>query len=121
MNSAGLQSLERAHLHLHIDTQKHFKQHTTVKFTHIAWNKYLQPHHFLTCFSFYSVYICLFFFYLPDLAPFVMTEDPDNVDNADEDGGVFIVLSGRLLAHDSGDQPLCLFFGGPEFVWGPAE
>lgn len=42
------------------------------------------------------------------------------VDKADEDGGVFIVLSGRLLADDSGDQPLCLFFGGPAFAWGPA-
>lgn len=49
-----------------------------------------------------------------------MTEDTGNVDNADEDGDVFTVLSGRLLAVDSGDQPLCLFFGGPEFAWGPA-
>lgn len=49
-----------------------------------------------------------------------MTEDTGNVDNADEDGDVFTALSGRLLADDSGDQPLCLFFGGPEFVWGPA-
>lgn len=59
--------------------------------------------------------------FLPDLAPFVMTEDTDGVDKADEDGGVFAVLSGRLLAEDSGDQPLCLFFGGPAFAWEPAE
>lgn len=58
--------------------------------------------------------------FLPDLAPFVMTEGTGNVDMADEDGGVFTVLSGRLLADDSGDQPLCLFFGGPAFAWGPA-
>lgn len=55
--------------------------------------------------------------FLPDLAPFVMTEETDM---ADEDGGVFTVLSGRLLADDSGDQPLCLFFGGPAFAWDPA-
>lgn len=48
-----------------------------------------------------------------------MTEDTDNVDMANEDGGVFTVLSGMLLADDSGDQPLCLFFGGPAFAWGP--
>lgn len=53
---------------------------------------------------------------LPDLAPLVMTKGPDDVDNADEDGGVFKALSGWALAHDSGDQPLCRFFGGPEFV-----
>lgn len=58
-------------------------------------------------------------FFLPDLAPFVAAEDTDNIDKADEDGDVFTVLSGRLLADDSGDQPLCLFFGGPAFVWGP--
>lgn len=57
--------------------------------------------------------------FLPDLAPFVMAEDTDNVHKADEDGGVFTVLSGRLLADDSGDQPLCLFFGGPAFVCVP--
>ena len=58
-------------------------------------------------------------FFLPDLTPFVMTEDADNVDKADEDSGIFTVFSGRLLADDSGDQPLCLFFGGPAFVCGP--
>lgn len=57
---------------------------------------------------------------LPDLAPVVMTEGTDNVVKTDEDGGVFPVLSGRLLADDSGDQPLCLFFGGPVFVWVPS-
>lgn len=49
-----------------------------------------------------------------------MTEDTDNAATADEDGGVFTVVSGRLLADDSGDQPLCLFFGGPAFACGPA-
>ena len=48
-----------------------------------------------------------------------MTEDIVNVDDADEDGEVFRELSVTLLAPDSGDQPLCLFFGGPEFVWSP--
>ncbi|TNN72344.1 hypothetical protein EYF80_017383 [Liparis tanakae] len=38
-----------------------------------------------------------------------MTEDTDGVDKADEEGGVFAVLSGRLLAEDSGDQPLWYF------------
>lgn len=50
-----------------------------------------------------------------------MTKGPDDVDNADEDGGVFKALSGWTLAHDSGDQPLWRFFGGPEFVWEPEE
>ena len=58
--------------------------------------------------------------FLPVLTPLVMTEDTDNVDKADEDGGVFKVLSVRLLVDDSGDQPLCLFFGGPAFAWDPA-
>lgn len=57
--------------------------------------------------------------FLPDLAPFVTAGDTDCVQQADEDGGVFTVLSGRLLAEDSGDQPLCLFFGGPAFVCVP--
>lgn len=55
---------------------------------------------------------------LPDLAPFVMTEDTDSVGSDDEDVGVFMVPSGTLLAADSGDQPLCLFLGGPEFECG---
>lgn len=49
-----------------------------------------------------------------------MTEGTDDVDKADEEGGVFTVVSDRLLADDSGDQPLCLFFGGPAFACGPA-
>lgn len=49
----------------------------------------------------------------------MITEDTV-VGNDDEDGVVFTVFSGRLLTADSGDQqPLCRFFGGPEFVWGP--
>lgn len=32
--------------------------------------------------------------FLPDLAPLVMTKGTDDVDNADEDGGVFKALSG---------------------------
>ena len=59
--------------------------------------------------------------FLPDLDPFVAAEGTDNVGKADEDGCVFTVLSGRLLADDSGDQPLCLFLGGPAFVWGPGK
>lgn len=47
-----------------------------------------------------------------------MTEVTDSVGSDDEDGEVFMVLSGKLLAADSGDQPLCLFLGGPEFEWG---
>lgn len=47
------------------------------------------------------------------------TEDTDKVDEANEDGGVFAVLSGRLLVDDSGDQPLCLFLGGPVFTCTP--
>lgn len=58
------------------------------------------------------------FINLPDLAPFVMTEDNDSVGRDDEDVGVFRVPSGTLLAADSGDQPLCLFLGGPEFECG---
>lgn len=58
---------------------------------------------------------------LPDLAPFVRREDMDDAAEADEDGGVFTALSVTLLAEDSGDQPLCLFFGGPAFAWDPAE
>lgn len=42
----------------------------------------------------------------------------DSAGSNDEDGDVFMVLSGKLLAVDSGDQPLCLFLGGPEFEWG---
>lgn len=48
-----------------------------------------------------------------------MTEGTDAAGKAaedDEDGGVFTVASVWLLAEDSGDQPLCLFFGGPAFV-----
>lgn len=47
----------------------------------------------------------------------------DNVvdEKVDEDGGVFMVPSGRLLLDDSGDQPLCLFFGGPAFACGPVR
>lgn len=48
----------------------------------------------------------------------MMTEVTDSVGSDDEDGEVFMVLSGKLLAVDSGDQPLCLFLGGPEFAWG---
>lgn len=58
--------------------------------------------------------------FLPDLAPFVTTGGTNDVDKADEDGGVFTVLSCTLLAEDSGDQPLCLFFGGPAFARDPA-
>lgn len=47
------------------------------------------------------------------------TEDTDKVDEANEDGAVFAVLSGRLLVDDSGDQPLCLFLGGPVFTCTP--
>lgn len=53
--------------------------------------------------------------HLPDLASFVTT---DGVGSDVEDGEVFMVLSGKLLAADSGDQPLCLFLGGPEVEWG---
>ena len=49
-----------------------------------------------------------------------MTEDTDSVDKANDDGGDFTVFSGTLLADDSGDQPLCLFLGGPAFGCGPA-
>lgn len=55
---------------------------------------------------------------LPVLAPFVKTEGTDSVGSDDEDVGVFMVPSGTLLAADSGDQPLCLFLGGPEFECG---
>lgn len=58
---------------------------------------------------------------LPDLDPFVAAEDTDNEGKADEDGSVLTVLSGRLLADDSGDQPLCLFLGGPAFAWVPGK
>lgn len=50
-----------------------------------------------------------------------MAEENDNVDTDDEDGGVFMVFSGRVEADDSGDQPLCLFLGGPAFAWGPRK
>lgn len=47
-----------------------------------------------------------------------MTEVTDSVGCDDEGGEVFMVLSAKLLAVDSGDQPLCRFLGGPEFEWG---
>lgn len=47
-----------------------------------------------------------------------MTEATDSDGSDDEDGEVFMALSGKVLAVDSGDQPLCLFLGGPEFEWG---
>lgn len=34
----------------------------------------------------------------------------------DEPGGIFNVLSDWLFAAVSGDQPLCLFLGGPAFT-----
>lgn len=47
-----------------------------------------------------------------------MTGGTDDADKAnDDDGGDFTVFSERLLADDSGDQPLCLFFGGAAFAW----
>lgn len=46
-----------------------------------------------------------------------MTEVTDSVGSDDEGGEVFMVLSGKLLTVDSGDQPLCRFLGGPEFEW----
>lgn len=49
------------------------------------------------------------------------TEDTGIVDKADDEVGVFAVLSDWLLEDDSGDQPLCLFFGGPALAWDPAE
>lgn len=47
-----------------------------------------------------------------------MTEVTNSDGSNDEDGEVFMALSGKLLVVDSGDQPLCLFLGGPEFEWG---
>lgn len=57
--------------------------------------------------------------FVPDLAPLGITEVTGNVDKANNDGGDFTALSVRLLTEDSGDQPLCLFFGGAAFAWGP--
>lgn len=59
--------------------------------------------------------------FVPDVTPFVMTEGTGNVDKVNEVGGIFTLLSGRLLADDSGDQPLCLFFGGAAFACGPGR
>lgn len=55
---------------------------------------------------------------VPDLLPLVTTEDTDKVDKDNDAGGDFTELSCRLLADRSGDQPLCLFLGGPAFAWG---
>lgn len=57
--------------------------------------------------------------FVPDLAPMGMTEDTDDDDDKANDCGDFPMLSVRLLTEDLGDQPLCLFFGGAAFAWGP--
>lgn len=56
--------------------------------------------------------------FVPDLAPLVMTEVTDNVDKVNDDCADFPALSVKLMVDESGDQPLCLFFGGPAFVGG---
>lgn len=56
--------------------------------------------------------------FVPDLAPLVMTEVTDNVAKVNDDCADFPALSVKLLADESGDQPLCLFLGGPAFVGG---
>lgn len=54
-------------------------------------------------------------------APLGMTEVADNVDMASDDCADFTEVSVRLVADVSGDQPLCLFFGGPAFAGGPVR
>lgn len=57
---------------------------------------------------------------VPDLTPLAGADNTGTAVEVDEDGDVLATLSGRLLADESGDQPLCLFFGGPAFAGGPA-
>ena len=39
----------------------------------------------------------------------------------EEEGGVFKEWSTSVGAADSGDQPLCLFLGGPALAWRPVR
>lgn len=102
MNSAELQGLETSIIiQIHTPTT-HTSEHGTLQFNRVN----------------FSIHPGKISINLPDLAPFVMTEVTDSVGSDDEGGEVFMVLSGKLLTVDSGDQPLCRFLGGPEFEWG---
>lgn len=106
MNSLALQCLQTS-----INSQKHRNRHSTHTCTQKA---NLKPRHFIV-FQHSPLKISI---NLPDLAPFVMIEVTDSIGSDDKDGGVFMLPSGKLLAAESGDQPLCLFLGGPEFECG---
>lgn len=54
------------------------------------------------------------FVLIPERVPFMPPEGITPED--DEPGGIFNVLSDWLFAAVSGDQPLCLFLGGPAFT-----